>query len=51
MILIGGSATGFGTLFITINIFFWLYSYYLKSMALRFRTIFLGTLENKYESF
>ena len=51
MILIGGSATGFGTLFITINIFFWLYSYYLKSMALKFRTIFLGTLENKYESF
>ncbi|MBL6681079.1 MAG: efflux RND transporter permease subunit [Flavobacteriaceae bacterium] len=51
MILIGGSATGFGTLFITINIFFWLYSYYLKSMGLRFRTIFLGTLENKYESF
>ena len=51
MILIGGSATGFGTLFIAINIFFWLYSYYLKSMALRFRTIFLGTLENKYESF
>ena len=51
LFIIGGSARGFGTLFIFINIFFWLYSYYIKSLALRFRTIFLGWLEDKYERF
>ena len=51
LFVIGGSARGFGTLFIFINIFFWLYSYYIKSLALRFRTIFLGWLEDKYERF
>ena len=51
LFIIGGSARGFGTLFIFINIFFWLYSYYIKSLALRFRTIFLGWLEDKYEKF
>ena len=51
LFIIGGNARGFGTLFIVINIFFWLYSYYLKSIALKFRTIFLGWLEIKYEKF
>ena len=51
LFIIGGAARGFGTLFIFINIFFWLYSYYIKSLALRFRTIFLGWLEDKYERF
>tara|TARA_X000000950_G_scaffold5905_1_gene6330 strand:- start:602 stop:4045 length:3444 start_codon:yes stop_codon:yes gene_type:complete len=51
LFVIGGTSRGFGTLFIVINIFFWLYSYYLKSIALRFRTIFLGWLEAKYEKF
>ena len=51
MILFGGATRGFGSLFIAINLFFWLYSYYLKSLALRFRTIFLKTLEENYEKF
>ena len=51
LFILGGNARGFGTLFIVINIFFWLYSYYLKSIALKFRTIFLGWLEIKYEKF
>ena len=51
LFIIGGVSRGFGTLFIVINIFFWLYSYYIKALALKFRTIFLGWLEDKYERF
>ena len=36
---------------VVINIFFWLYSYYIKGLALKFRTIFLGWLEDRYERF
>ena len=51
LFIIGGVSRGFGTLFIVINIFFWLYSYYMKALALKFRTIFLGWLEDRYERF
>ena len=51
LFIIGGVSRGFGTLFIVINIFFWLYSYYIKALALKFRTIFLGWLEDRYERF
>ena len=36
LFIIGGVSRGFGTLFIVINIFFWLYSYYIKALALFF---------------
>ncbi|MEM6720966.1 MAG: efflux RND transporter permease subunit [Bacteroidota bacterium] len=49
--LIGGDASGLGTLFIFISIMFWVYKYALKPMARYFQTRILAALERFYERF
>lgn len=49
--LIGGSATGLGTLFIFTALMFWAYKFLLKPMARYFQTKILAALERAYERF